>query len=83
VLFESNGAKPHSPRDESLRMARECDIYIGIFGANYSEITKQEFLEANNTGKPCFIYSETVTNRDPKLSVFIKDDLSEKVTYQP
>jgi hypothetical protein len=83
VLFESNGAKPISPRAESLRLARECDIYIGIFGANDSEMTKQEFIEAYNTGKPCFVYDETVPNRDLKLSIFIKDEVIDKVTYGP
>lgn len=81
VLFELKGAKPDSPIKESLRLARESDIYLGIFGRDYSDVTIQEFNEAYHAGIPCYIYIANLLGRDPKLDAFLNEEVSKKVIY--
>ena len=38
VRAETIGAQPLSSREACLEMARECDIYIGIYGGRYGWI---------------------------------------------
>jgi hypothetical protein len=64
VRAETIGAQPLSSREACLEMARECDIYIGIYGGRYGwippgdqfSVTEMEFREARRQGKDILIY---------------------------
>ncbi|QXB01514.1 DUF4062 domain-containing protein [Aeromonas sp. FDAARGOS 1416] len=62
--MEYFGALPGSPKEECLRLVRESDIYVGIFGMRYGSIdpetgkslTHLEYEEATALKLPCLIY---------------------------
>ncbi|MCC6075165.1 DUF4062 domain-containing protein [Pseudomonas sp. GCM10022188] len=62
--MEYFGALPESPKEECLRLVRESDIYVGIFGMRYGSIdhetgkslTHLEYEEATALKLPCLIY---------------------------
>ncbi len=57
VGMDYSGACSGPPIDPSLREARECDAYVGIFAGRYgSGITADEYRVAYAEGKPCFIF---------------------------
>lgn len=82
--LERRGAGPQKIKEASLKAARECDIYLGIFGLYYSELTIDEFHESQTKFKPCLTYvlkKYSTENRDDRLIEFIDSDLSTKVKY--
>jgi tetratricopeptide (TPR) repeat protein len=64
VRAETLGAVDRSSREACLEMARQCDIYIGLYGDRYGwvpdgdtcSVTEQEYNEARRLGKPMLIY---------------------------
>lgn len=57
VGMEYSGAWNEPPLHPSLKEARECDAYVGIFGGRYgSGITAEEYRAARGARRPCFIY---------------------------
>jgi tetratricopeptide (TPR) repeat protein len=57
VGMDYSGPWNEPPLYPSLKEARECDAYVGIFGGRYgSGITAQEYRAARSERKPCFIY---------------------------
>jgi hypothetical protein len=46
VLMEDRGADPYSVSESSIKEVRESDIYVGIFGREYSHTTFLEYKEA-------------------------------------
>jgi hypothetical protein len=64
VRAETLGAVDRSSREACLDMARQCDIYIGLYGDRYGRVphgdtfsvTEQEYNEARRLGKPMLIY---------------------------
>ena len=82
IILERKGARPRSVSTESLVGAKECDIFIGIFGTNFSQLTAQEFEQAFNAGKPCFMYIEKVVNRKIELDTFIANSVKPYLKYQ-
>jgi hypothetical protein len=74
------GAYPATTRDRSLEAARECDVYLGIFGTKFSQLTADEFREANRYGKPCFAYISGDSEKDAPLNDFIKKELDVEVS---
>jgi hypothetical protein len=61
---ETLGAVDRSSREACLEMARQCEIYVGLYGDRYGwipdgdtcSITEQEYNEARRLGKPMLIY---------------------------
>jgi hypothetical protein len=46
--LENRGADAINVLESSLKAVRDSDIYLGIFGHEYSEITLKEYKEAVN-----------------------------------
>jgi hypothetical protein len=74
-LLEQTGADSSTVLDASLKAVRGCDIYVGIFGHDYSEITIKEYQEAVRFRKPCLTYVKKLRKRDERLIKFINDVL--------
>ncbi|TEU16064.1 MAG: DUF4062 domain-containing protein, partial [Anaerolineales bacterium] len=64
VRAETLGAVDRSSREACLDMARQCDIYVGLYGDRYGwvpdgdtlPVTEQEYNEARRLDKPMLIY---------------------------
>lgn len=57
VGMEYSGAWDKPPLHPSLKEARECHAYVGVFGGRYgSGITAAEYRAARAAGRPCLIY---------------------------
>lgn len=75
VGMEYSGAWNEPPIVPSLREARECHVYVGIFGARYgSGITEQEYRAARAERKKCFIYL-----KDGSSSVNVEPDKKDRL----
>ena len=59
--------------ESSILGARNCDIYVGIFGTRYSFIVTKEYNQAIKKFKPAFIYAKKLEDRerDKKLCRFL------------
>jgi len=79
--LENRGAETTNPVEASIKAVRNSDIYVGIFGSEYSETTMKEYREAIRLGRPCLTYVKKLEKRDEKLSRFIDEDLADEVTY--
>ncbi|HEY4698954.1 MAG TPA: DUF4062 domain-containing protein [Nitrososphaerales archaeon] len=82
IILERRGARPGSVNNESLTGARESDIFVGIFGTSFSDLTAKEFKQAFTTKKPCFIYVLKAKGRDPNLERFIIEEVQPHLKYQ-
>src|SRR5712692_4148734 len=71
--LEIRGASPIDAIQASVLGARNCDIYVGIFGRRYSIITVKEYNEAKTKFKPPFIYVKKVNTRDKKPNFFLNN----------
>jgi hypothetical protein len=67
VPLEERGADAISIEEASIEGVKGCDIYVGIFGSRYSELTIREFREAVKRRKICLNYVKKVAKIDPKL----------------
>jgi Domain of unknown function (DUF4062) len=81
VLLERRGADTENVLTVSLKGVERCDIYVGIFGAKYSEITIKEYRTAVEVGKDRLIYVAKTAQREPRLAEFIKKELSDQSKY--
>jgi hypothetical protein len=62
--MENFGARPESPKEYSMQMARECDLFIGLVGHLYghippgdeSSITEQEYQAASDAGRNKLVF---------------------------
>lgn len=82
-LLEKRGADTNNTTERSVKAAKECDVYIGIFGKQYSLITQKECRTALDNNKRCLIYVSNVKeeNIDPRVRDFIKKDLKHRISY--
>jgi hypothetical protein len=80
VRAETNGAQSISPYEVSCVMAKECDIYLGIYGGQYGSIvegdgrsiTEIEYHTAREQKKPILIYRETGVEVEPEQAEFLR-----------
>lgn len=80
VRAETRPSTRYPPRHEVLAMVRDCDIYLGIFGARYGwmppgeniSVTEMEFREACNQGKHILVYVKDVAEREPAQTEFVE-----------
>ncbi len=79
--MEDKGADPLSVLEASLKAVRESDIYVGIFGRKYSEVTMVEYQEAVKLKKPIFAYVKRARNRDKRVEKFIIEVLKRDFKY--
>jgi hypothetical protein len=79
--LENQGADPLNVLEASLRAVEKSDIYIGIFGRNYSHTAIEEYQRAVECRLPCFIYVKMARRRDPKISEFIEDVLKNQFHF--
>jgi hypothetical protein len=79
--MEDKGADASSVKEVSLKGVRDSDIYVGVFGKEYSEITLLEYEEAVKYRKPCLVYVKNVRQRDPRIEKFIKEILQRDFKY--
>jgi uncharacterized protein YutE (UPF0331/DUF86 family) len=79
--LENRGADPTDVVEASLRAVEKSDIYVGIFGREYSETTIKEYQKAVECSLPCFTYVRIARRRDPQLSKFIDDILKNQFHY--
>ena len=77
--YDSPGTSPH---DACRAMARNCDIYLGIFGKGYGykvpsldiSATEMEFREAcEQNQKKIFVYVKDTNKVDRRQQRFLKD----------
>ncbi|MCJ7559260.1 DUF4062 domain-containing protein [Candidatus Bathyarchaeota archaeon] len=80
-LLEDTGADPSTVLDASLRAVRNSDLYVGVFGREYSEITIREYREAVKFRKPCLTYVKNLRKRDERLAQFIDNVLRNDFKY--
>ena len=83
TLLEERGANSRGVVEASIKAVRNCDIYIGIFGREYSEITIKEYNEAVEGRKQCLTYVKKVKERDERLTKFIEEDLKNRFKFHP
>ncbi len=67
VPLEERGADAISIEEASIEGVKGRDIYVGIFGSRYSELTIREFREAVKRRTTCLNYAKKVAKIDPKL----------------
>lgn len=79
--MEERGADPYSVSEASIKALQESDIYVGIFGREYSDTTFLEYQEAIKNNKPCFAYIKRARHRDDRLSAFLKNNLKPNFKY--
>lgn len=79
--LEKRGADTVNVIEVSLKAVRTCDVYIGIFGSQYSETTVKEYKEAVKCHKSCLCYVKKTGNRNVELEQFIEDDLRNRFKY--
>lgn len=85
-VYEAHaGARPEGVVGTSLREVAVADIYVGLFGEKYGEVTVQEYRHARALRKPCFIYiRDKGMQREKALESFLQAevyDLQRGVTY--
>ena len=86
VGMEFFGSDPSRPADYSVRVAREADLYVGLFGGDYGSVdeatgvsfTELEYVAAVGKHVPCLIYFKAdaagAATPDPRLAT-LKDRL--------
>jgi hypothetical protein len=79
--LENRGADPIGVVEASIKAVEKSDIYVGIFGREYSETTIWEYNKAVERRLPCFIYVRIARRRDPQLSKFINDVLKNQFHF--
>jgi hypothetical protein len=81
IPMERRGAAPDKVREVSLEGVRNCDIFIGILGKKYSDITAEEYEEAVKHHKLPLIYVKRVAERDSRVIDLIEKDVSSRFKY--
>lgn len=81
ALMEDKGADSFSVTEASIEAVKESDVYVGIFGREYSQTTILEYQEAKRQRKPCLIYVKRARERDNSLDKFIKEVLKRDFKY--
>jgi hypothetical protein len=80
IWAEKRGATDRPSRDECERMARTCDVYLGLYGLRYGwkfspdktiSATEFEWQTAKRAGKPMLIYRQK-GQPDPEQAAFLK-----------
>jgi hypothetical protein len=56
VLFEEFGAPIASPREMSLGVLKDADIFVLILGMRYSPLVEEEYRAAVQLGKPILVF---------------------------
>jgi HEPN domain-containing protein len=79
--LESRGADATNVVESSLKAVRDSDVYVGIFGQEYSATAIKEYNEAVSCKKPCLTYVKKVTRRDAKLAKFINERLKNEFHF--
>ena len=80
-MLEDRGAESRNVVEASINAVRKCDVYLGVFGGEYSETSIKEYKEAIRKRKPGLTYVKDMRNRDSKLARFIREDLSYQFKY--
>jgi hypothetical protein len=80
--LENQGAAARDVLEQSLRGVKNSDIYVGVFGKEYSDTTISEYREAVKLLKPCLTYVKSV-KREPKLQKFIDEELKTRFKFYP
>lgn len=80
-LLEDRGADASDVKTSSIDAAKECDIYIGIFGKEYSEITIEECRTALDNNKRFLNYVQQTKNRNAQLEEFIEKELKRRAKF--
>lgn len=81
VPLEFRGAADEDAKSASLKAARNCDIFIGIFGDQWSELTIDEYHEAVKHLKRCLFYVKITRQRCVELTEFINKELKNRFKY--
>ena len=80
VWAEKRGATDRPSRDECERMARNCHVYLGLYGLSYDwkfppeetiSASEFEWQTAKGAGKPMLIYRQK-GQPDPEQDAFLK-----------
>lgn len=81
IPLENRGADARGVVESSLRAVRNCNIFIGIYGQEYSTTAIKEYVEAIKHRKPCLCYVKKVAVRDRRLKDFIESELKNRFKY--
>jgi len=85
VAWETSGATSRTPQEWYEEEIRKCDIYIGVFGRQYSKPTCNEFLLASQIGLKRLVFLkflEPAESRDNDLADFIVKEIKPRVRYE-
>jgi hypothetical protein len=80
VVRLEDSASPLPIQQRSLAEVRECAIFIGLIGAEPSELTEEEFNEAKEFGKPRFVYLSKAVKENPRYVQFVKGQVEREVS---
>lgn len=72
VMAEDFPALSRSPRTACLDGVRTSDVYVGLFGARFSQATIDEYEEAKRSGKTFLIFVEQVQQEDAQAGFLRK-----------
>jgi hypothetical protein len=64
IMSEVRAAGPIPAREVCLKEVENCDIYIGIFYREYSEITEAEYRKAIDNRIPCLIFIKKLREKE-------------------
>ncbi|MDQ0723533.1 putative NACHT family NTPase [Paenibacillus sp. W4I10] len=85
VFTANNDSAPESIITTSIQQVEAADLYIGLFGSSYSELSEREYTYARQNSKPCFVYiRDEDSSRDIELTKFLDNEVFDKhkgVTY--
>jgi len=72
IMSEIRGARDSPIQSTYLNEVRGSNIYICIFGSEFSEAVKNEFLEARANNIPTLVYVKEVKIQEVDLKTFIE-----------
>jgi hypothetical protein len=75
LLFESGGASSESAPAFAADYVRQCDVYVGVVGATFSQPTVDEYHLAEDLLKPILVYLDNRPNplRDARIDAFVSE----------
>ncbi|HYI13555.1 MAG TPA: DUF4062 domain-containing protein [Thermoanaerobaculia bacterium] len=72
VGMERFGARPSSPVEASLAEVDFADVYVGILGSRYGEVTELEFRRATERRIPCYFFLKASVEREKELDRWMR-----------
>lgn len=76
VFEHGAGADPQTILSTSIQEVETCDIFVGLFWAQFGHVTVEEYRQARRLGKPCLVYIRGEgLQREERLEEFLHSDV--------